>query len=80
MVYSGSVIGILYALAASDGHILWEFDTNKGFPTVNQVAAKGNMMSSAGPIIAGGMLFVGSGYSFVSGNGEGNVLLAFAPE
>ena len=37
-------------------------------------------MSSAGPTLAGGMLFVGSGYSFVSGNGEGNVLLAFSPE
>ena len=80
VVFSGSVTGMLYALSTSDGRILWEFDTNKDFPTVNQVAARGNMMSSAGPTLAGGMLFVGSGYSFTSGNGSGNVLLAFAPE
>jgi polyvinyl alcohol dehydrogenase (cytochrome) len=80
VIFSGSVNGILYALSAADGHILWEFDTNGDFTTVNKVAAHGNMMSSAGPTVAGGMLFVGSGYSFMSGMGDGNLLLAFSPE
>jgi polyvinyl alcohol dehydrogenase (cytochrome) len=80
VIFSGSLNGILYALSAADGHILWEFDTNKDFTTVNKVAAHGNMMSSAGPTVAGGMVFVGSGYSFMSGSGNGNLLLAFAPE
>jgi hypothetical protein len=43
------------------------------------VPGKGGAISSAGPTIAGGMLFVGSGYA-VSGNNTGNVLLAFSPE
>jgi hypothetical protein len=32
-----------------------------------------------GPTVAGGMLFIGSGYSTVAGQ-PGNVLLAFAAE
>lgn len=80
VVFSGSVNGMLYALSAADGHTLWGFDTKKDFATVNEVAARGNMMSSAGPTVAGGMLFVGSGYSFMSGAGDGNVLLAFSTQ
>jgi len=63
-----------------DGKTVWEFDTNKDFNTVNGVPASGNMMSSSGPVVAGGMLYVGSGYSFGSALGRGNVLLALAPE
>jgi outer membrane protein assembly factor BamB len=71
---------LLYALAASDGHSLWEFDTAKDFPTVNKVDAHGGAIASAGPTIAGGMLFVASGYSFGGGDKMGNVLLAFSPQ
>jgi polyvinyl alcohol dehydrogenase (cytochrome) len=71
--------GKLHAVAAADGHELWEFDTNREFLTVNQVPARGGAMQSAGPTVAGGMLFVGSGYGVMS-NLVGNVLLAFAPE
>jgi len=35
-------------------------------------------MGSAGPIVVGGMLFVGPGYSFGAGDKNGNVLLAFS--
>jgi polyvinyl alcohol dehydrogenase (cytochrome) len=80
VVFSGSVNGILYGLSTTDGHTLWEFDTNKDFNTVNGVPASGNMMSSSGPVVSGGMLFVGSGYSFGSALGRGNVLLALSPE
>jgi hypothetical protein len=46
---------------------------------VNGIAAKGGNMGQAGVTIAGGMVFVGSGYG--TGNaGFGNVLLAFGPE
>src|SRR5262249_47459282 len=80
VVFSGSITGTISALSASDGDILWEFDTRKDFTTVNKVKANGNMMSSAGPTVAGGMLFVGSGYTFASAAGSGNVLLAFGTE
>ncbi len=77
-VFSGSVDGHLRAFAAEDGRILWDFDTAKTFPTVNGVFAKGGSMDGAGAVVAGGMVYVNSGYSR-NGGMAGNVLLAFAP-
>ena len=77
-VFIGGTDGKVHALASSDGHELWSFDTAREFPTVNKVSARGGSIGSAGPTIAGGMVFIGSGYSVVSGM-PGNVLLAFAP-
>lgn len=78
-VFIGGTDGKVHALAPADGHELWSFDTARDFTTVNQVAAHGGSIGSIGPTIAGGMVFVGSGYSVVSGI-AGNVLLAFAPQ
>ena len=47
------------------GKVVWDFDAVRDFSTVNGVAAKGGAFDAAGVVIAGGMLFVGSGY----GNG-----------
>ncbi len=80
VIFSGARSGMLYALSATDGHTLWEYDTAKEFTTVNHVPAHGGTMGSAGPTVVGGMLFVGSGYSFGGGDKNGNVLLAFATE
>ena len=46
---------------------------------VNGVAAKGGSLDSGGPVVAGGMLFVGSGYGQWGGM-AGNVVLAFGVE
>ena len=70
---------MLRAFATSDGRALWEFNVKDEFATVNGVPGKGGAMGSAGPTVAGGMVFVGSGYMFGGSNGPGNVLLAFAP-
>jgi len=78
-VFIGGTDGKLHALAVSDGHELWSFDTAREFTTVNQMPAHGGSIGSIGPTIAGGMVFIGSGYSVVSGI-PGNVLLAFAVE
>ena len=78
--FSGARTGMIYALASSDGHTLWEFDTAREFDTVNKVAARGGTIASAGPVVAGGMLFVSSGYSFGGADKNGNVLLAFSAE
>src|SRR5260370_27226603 len=40
----------------------WNFDTAREFAGVNGIAGKGGAMDGPGPTIAGGMLFVGSGY------------------
>ena len=78
-VFSGGWDGMLRAFATDDGHLLWQFNMLQDFKTVNGVAAKGGAMGAPGPVIAGGMVFAGSGYVFGGGT-PGNVLLAFSPE
>jgi hypothetical protein len=45
---------------------------------VNGIAARGGSMGAAGPTVAGGMVFAGSGYIGVRNGMPGNVLLAFS--
>lgn len=78
--FTGGWDGILRALSTADGRVLWQFNTEQNFKTVNGVAAKGGSMGGPGPIVVNGMLYVGSGYANVGGGLPGNVLLAFAPE
>jgi polyvinyl alcohol dehydrogenase (cytochrome) len=80
VVFSGAWDGILRALSAADGKILWQYNTIQDFTTVNGVAAKGGSMGAAGPVVAGGILFVPSGYVGVRQGIPGNVLLAFSVE
>ena len=56
---------------------MWDYDTARTFETVNGVPGRGGAMDVAGPAIAGGMMFVDSGYG-VWGGLPGNVLLAFS--
>jgi polyvinyl alcohol dehydrogenase (cytochrome) len=80
VVFSGGWDGVIRALSTDDGRVLWQYDTVKTFETVNGVPAKGGSMGAAGPIVAGGMLFVPSGYVGVQNGMPGNVLLAFSPQ
>ncbi len=77
VAFSGSVDGHFRAYSTSDGKIVWDFDTVRSYETVNGVPARGGSLDGPGAAIAGGMLFVNSGYG---GNGgmPGNVLLAFS--
>jgi polyvinyl alcohol dehydrogenase (cytochrome) len=77
VVFSGSVDGHLRAHSTSDGKVIWDFDTTREFVAVNGVSVKGGSMDGPGPTIAGGMVFVGSGYGAWGGL-PGNVLLAFS--
>jgi polyvinyl alcohol dehydrogenase (cytochrome) len=70
----------LRALSTEGGRVIWEYNTMKDFETVNGVAARGGSMGAPGPTVAGGMVFVGSGYVGAIGGFPGNVLLAFSPE
>src|SRR5207253_1745166 len=77
VVFSGSFDGAIRGYATRDGAIIWEFDTNREFDTVNGVKAKGGSIGgAAGPTIVGGMVYVSSGYGALAGR-AGNVLLAF---
>jgi polyvinyl alcohol dehydrogenase (cytochrome) len=77
VVFAGSSAGTVYAYSTADGNALWHVDTAREFETVNGVPAQGGSISSAGPVVAGGMVFVPSGYSDLGNGVRGNVLLAF---
>lgn len=72
----GGTDGKLHALSTTDGAQLWEVETAREYETVNKVQGKGGSIGAPGPTIAGGMLFLGSGYGVMGGQ-SGNVLLAF---
>jgi len=77
VAFSGSVDGHLRGYSTKDGSVLWDVDTEQPYKTVNGVEAHGGSMDGPGPVIAGGMLFVNSGYA-AGGGVPGNVLLAFS--
>jgi polyvinyl alcohol dehydrogenase (cytochrome) len=80
VVLAGGWDGVLHALSTDDGHSLWQYQTVRDYTTVNAVPAKGGSLGAPGPVVAGGMLYVGSGY-VGTGNGiPGNVLLAFSAQ
>jgi polyvinyl alcohol dehydrogenase (cytochrome) len=79
VVFSGSVDGGIRAYSTKDGSIIWEYDTNQKFQTLNGVPANGASIIGPGPTVAGGMVYVNSGYG-THGGRVGNVLLAFGVE
>ncbi|MBZ5610421.1 MAG: PQQ-binding-like beta-propeller repeat protein [Acidobacteriia bacterium] len=79
VVFSGAVDGHLRGYSTRNGAVIWDFDTAQEFNTVNGLTAKGGSMDGPGPVIAGGMLYVCSGYGAWGGM-PGNVLLAFSPD
>jgi polyvinyl alcohol dehydrogenase (cytochrome) len=78
-VFSGALDGHLRAYSTTDGKIIWDYDTDKEFKTVNGIPGHGGALDVGGPIIAGSMLFVNSGSAQRNGL-PGNVLLAFGVE
>ena len=79
VVFSGSVDGHLRAYSSATGEIVWDVDTAREYETVNGQKAQGGSLDVAGPVVAGGMLYVTSGYGQWGGM-PGNVLLAFSAE
>ena len=79
VLFSGSNDGGLRAYATKDGSVVWEFDTNQDFTTLNRVRASGGAIQGPGPTIVGGMLYLNAGYGDHLGR-PGNVLLAFEPQ
>jgi polyvinyl alcohol dehydrogenase (cytochrome) len=78
VAFLGSWDGHIRAYETKTGKIIWDFDTVQDFQTVNGVKARGGSINSMAPVVAGGVLYITSGYS---GNGmPGNVLLAFSAD
>jgi len=76
VVFSPSNDGAVRAYSTRDGQVIWTSDTNKEFSTINGLRARGGSMNGPAPVVAGGMVYVNSGYG-VFGLRPGNVLLAF---
>ena len=77
VLFSGSLDGHLRAYSTGDGKIVWDVDTAREYDAVNGIAARGGSLDVAGPVVAGGMVFVTSGYALYGGM-RGNVVLAFS--
>jgi polyvinyl alcohol dehydrogenase (cytochrome) len=77
IVFAGNQDGTLRAYATGTGRIVWTFTLLQDFKTVNDAPGRGGGMGAPGPTVAGGMLFVPSGYLGLGNGTAGNVLLAF---
>lgn len=73
-VLSGAFDGGLRAYSTKDGSVIWQYDTNREFLTVNGVRARGASLNGPAPVVVGGMMYVNSGDYRAR---PGNVLLAF---
>jgi polyvinyl alcohol dehydrogenase (cytochrome) len=80
VVLSTSIDGRIRAYEASSGRIFWTFDTaGQTYDTINGVKGQGGgALDQASPTVAGGMMFVTSGYTANLGGVMNNVLLAFS--
>jgi polyvinyl alcohol dehydrogenase (cytochrome) len=77
VVFSGSLDGHLRAYSSWTGRIIWDFDTERDFKTVNGITAHGGSLNGPGSVVVNGMLYVNSGYGRF-GEMAGNVFLAFS--
>jgi polyvinyl alcohol dehydrogenase (cytochrome) len=80
-VFSGSADGGMRVYSAEDGKVLWTFDSNPQFETINGVEAQGGSFDASGPVVVDGMVYMLSGNCCIVGR-PGNALFAFeiAPE
>jgi polyvinyl alcohol dehydrogenase (cytochrome) len=69
------------AYSTTNGTVIWDFNTAREFPTVNGKLngqpTRGGSIDATGAAVAGGLVFVTSGYNQFGGT-PGNVLLAFS--
>ena len=79
VVFSGSLDGHLRAYAADTGAVVWDIDTAAEYNTINGQKGRGGSLDVTGPVIAGGILYLTSGYGQWGGL-PGNVLLAYSVE
>jgi len=80
LVLSTTTDGHLRAYSANDGKIVWDFDTAaQKYQTINGVKDQsGGSLDVAGPVLAGGLMYIISGYAGALGGAPNNVLLVFS--
>jgi polyvinyl alcohol dehydrogenase (cytochrome) len=78
VVFAGAMDGHFRAYESATGKVIWDYDTAAApVTTVTGKPAQGGVMDGAGPTIAGGTVYVNSGYQARSGT-PGIVLMAFS--
>ncbi len=77
IVVAGAMDGMLEIYRASDGKKLWSYDTKTDYNAVNALPTKGGTLDAHGPMLAGDLLIVSSGYGSFGQQG-GNALLVFS--
>jgi len=76
-VFAPGKDGHLRAFAAADGKLIWDYDTAQQVDTVNGLKGQwGGTLDMGGATVAGGQLFIHSGYGGTAG--PRNLLLAFS--
>ena len=80
LVLSTTIDGHLRAYDVTDGKIVWDFDTAaQKYQTINGIKDQsGGSLDVAGPVVAGAMMYIISGYAGALGGAPNNVLLAFS--
>ena len=77
-VFAGAMNGRFRAYDSQTGKVLWAYDTAAApVTTVSGRSATGGVIDGAGPTVAGGIVYVTSGYQGRSGQ-PGMVLMAFS--
>jgi polyvinyl alcohol dehydrogenase (cytochrome) len=77
IVFSGSLDGHLRGYESETGQVVFDVNTAAAFNTINGVPASGGSFNGPGATVAGGTVFVSSGYGSL-GFMAGNVLLALS--
>lgn len=78
LVFEGSADGKMRVYSSDTGAVLWQYDTIRDFAGVNGLTGRGSALSgNGGAVVAGGMLYVQSGYYPFYPSAYGHVLLAF---
>ena len=76
LVFIGSMDGIIEAVNAESGEVLWKHDTWQQYTTINGVEAVGGAIDAHGPMLVDDLLIVSSGYGSYDQK-PGNALLVF---
>jgi polyvinyl alcohol dehydrogenase (cytochrome) len=76
LAFSAGLNGVIRAYDIATGEVLWRTDTAVPFDTINGIDGHGGAIDVSGQVLAGGWLYVQSGYSMF-GQLPGNVLLAY---
>lgn len=76
VIFAGALNGDLSALSPNDGSLLWKYNTNRSFKTINDVYGHGGALDNTGPVIGNGYMVLQSGYSYIN-QLPGNVVLVF---